>query len=171
MDRDNYSFNEHIHRYAVWTAARAVQRNFTNTKNIWNAIDQTSLKFFTDEHINSDVSFDKFHQITCHGIMDYLKDKAETSYGRAAKIVAIYLKTSVVIRNDEAGLFSNIIHPPIDRILLNCIRTNHPQINLPKINWTKLDESDYFELIKQLRTLNYVPFWKIEVNWQPNQDY
>ncbi|MBK6447178.1 MAG: hypothetical protein IPF81_18330 [Bacteroidetes bacterium] len=41
---DNYSFAEHVHRFAVWTAARAVQRNFTTTENIRKAIEQTELQ-------------------------------------------------------------------------------------------------------------------------------
>ena len=38
-----YTFTKHIHNYACWTAARAVQRNFTNTQNIVKAIEATDL--------------------------------------------------------------------------------------------------------------------------------
>jgi hypothetical protein len=40
----SYDFSEHIHRYAVWTAARAVQRGFAKTATIWSAIDTIGLK-------------------------------------------------------------------------------------------------------------------------------
>ena len=42
----DYDIQEHIHRYAVWTAARASQRNFTTTANIRRAIEESGLRDF-----------------------------------------------------------------------------------------------------------------------------
>jgi hypothetical protein len=39
-----YSFEEHKHRFAVWTAARAVQRSFTRTRIISDVIVETGLR-------------------------------------------------------------------------------------------------------------------------------
>ena len=39
----SYTFIDHLHNYSVWTAARAVQRGYTTTKNISAAIDKTEL--------------------------------------------------------------------------------------------------------------------------------
>jgi hypothetical protein len=43
---DNYTFNDHRHNYAVWTAARAVSRNFTSTANVKLAIEACGLRHF-----------------------------------------------------------------------------------------------------------------------------
>ena len=39
----SYSFAKHLHNYACWTAARAVQRNFTTTNKIIKAIESSDL--------------------------------------------------------------------------------------------------------------------------------
>lgn len=41
-----YTFEDHLHNFAVWTSARAVQRGFTTTKNIKEVIEQTQLRAF-----------------------------------------------------------------------------------------------------------------------------
>lgn len=167
-----YTFADHLHNYAVWTAARAVQRKFTTTVNIKSAIEVTRLRDFA-ESLHEEMStheFDAFHRETAHAMIGFLnRIKVNTSYGQAAKIIAIYLKTSVIIRESGAGTLSRMAHPPIDNILLSRLNKVYPTMVASKIRWTQLDESEYFKLIEKLRQLNFEYFWKIEKYWSPVQ--
>jgi len=163
-----YTFTKHIHNYACWTAARAVQRNFTNTQNIVKAIEVTELRRIEDLNILSENEFDSFHKKCCKQLIDNFNitiPKQEVTYGRAAKIVAIYLKTSVIIRNSGDGKLASVIHPPIDRILLTNLHKMQPALGVNKINWTELEEEPYFELIEKLRSLKLDKFWELEEFW------
>src|SRR6186713_3093162 len=120
----NYDFNQHVHNYAVWTAARAVQRAFTSTANIKYAIEKSELKNFTESDTPLDTtSFEEFHRQCCGHLIEAFKEKKvfNVSYGRAAKIIAIYLKTSIILVNKGNCARSIIIHPPIDNILLTSL--------------------------------------------------
>lgn len=166
-----YTIEDHIHNYAVWAAARAVQRNFTDTKSIQAAIDKTELKTFVDcnREMTNDL-FDEFHCATARKIIDFLSFKnIDTTYGRAAKIIAIYLKTAVIIRYSQCSI-AKIAHPPIDNILLTRLNKAHPDMGLCGIKWTQLDEKSYFNIINKLRTLNLDCFWQIEEYWTPVQN-
>lgn len=163
-----YTFDEHKHRYVVWTAARAVQRNFTTTNNIGRAIDESGLRLFAEDKLSYDqAGFDSFHRRCGVQIMDALKRQGveQASYGRAAKIIAIYLKTSVVLSNKGTCCKSMVIHPPIDRILLQALAKNKALRTLSAINWTGLEEKPYWELVEMLR--KHIPEfnWKLEEHW------
>jgi len=163
-----YTFKTHIHNYACWTAARSVQRNFTNTQNIVKAIDATDLRRIEELNILSENEFDSFHRKCCKQLIDNFKitiPLQKVSCGRAAKILAIYLKTSVIIRNSGEGKLASIIHPPIDRILLTNLHKKQPKLCVNKIIWTELEEVPYFELIEKLGTLKLDKFWEIEEFW------
>jgi len=166
---ENYIFSEHLHRYAVWTVARAVQRGLTSTKNIQAAIEKTDLKQFLDSDLEmSEVDFDIFHRVTANKLIESLKDY-ELTYGQAAKIIAIYLKTAVIIRTSGKGELSRIIHHPIDNILLTNIHEDKPSLGLKNIKWTQLSEEEYFEVIIKIKSLNFYYLWKTEKYWKPSQ--
>jgi hypothetical protein len=156
-----FTFEEHLHRYAVWTAARAAQRGFTTTENISDAIQKTELRSLISGIEVQD--YDNFHRQSCGQIIGHFKvldlPEDKITYGRAAKIVAIYIKTAIVIR-DPLGPLAKMAHPPIDRIIL----FNHGY----RDNWTELTEERYFELINILRPINDEPFWTIEEKWVLN---
>lgn len=167
-----YTFSDHLHNYAVWTAARAVQRKFTTTSNIKSAIEASRLRDFAEslhEEMSTD-EFDAFHRDTAHAMIGFLNGiKVKTSYGQAAKIIAIYLKTSIIIRESGSGTLSRIAHPPIDNILLSRLVKVYPNLVESKIRWTQLEESEYFQLIVKFRQLNFEYFWEIEKYWSPVQ--
>jgi len=164
-----YRFSDHLHNYACWTAARAVQRNFTTTDNIINAIETSDLMNVSENSILIAEKFDNFHRICCNQIIRHFHENNNiiTSYGCAAKIIAIYLKTSVVIVNSGSGDLAKVIHPPIDRILLKNIDSEHKDLKVMEKPWTLLTENDYFELIGKLRTLEFDNFWELEAYWKP----
>ena len=131
-----YTFNEHKHRYALWTAARAVQRSFTTTEVICKAIEQTSLRPFAEssETIHPE-QFDKLHDAWCTQLMEAIPEP-KCSYGRAAKMIAIYLKTAVILPRQGEGSTCEVIHPPIDRVLLSALSKVDGLQSLRKHNWT-----------------------------------
>lgn len=163
----SYTFENHLHNYACWTVARAVQRNFTNTPNIIRAIETSGLMQLDKLRVNSSEEYDAFHRKCCNQLIEYFKKECniEATYGRAAKIVAIYLKTAVIVRYSGEGKLAEVAHPPIDRILLSNLQKNFKEKVPDKTNWTKLDENQYFDLIAKLRTLPFEKFWQLEKFW------
>ncbi len=178
---NSYTFQEHIHRYAVWTAARAVSRDFTGTENVEKAIDAVKLRdYFEGSDKPSD--FDEWHKRKCRAIMAYLepivpKREASTkktyknggnrvTYGRAAKIIAVYLKTAVILPEGPTGSRSNAIHPPIDAILLKNAAKVPGFKDLANEKWTQFDEDRYFKVLERLKTLSTGPLWQVEYFWK-----
>lgn len=75
MKNTEYTIKDHFHNYAIWTAARAVQRGFTTTANIKAAIDAAGLRDFAEnkQNINAD-EFEDFHMETAHKILSSLEE-------------------------------------------------------------------------------------------------
>jgi len=97
------------------------------------------------------------------------------TYGRAAKLIAVYLKALVMMGDGWNSLLGQHMHPPIDRILPSSLAaskriTSPYQTGWRSISWTRLNETRYDELISQLRTAipDGAPFWTIEEFWQPS---
>ncbi|MCX2982888.1 hypothetical protein EYC98_18660 [Halieaceae bacterium IMCC14734] len=115
---------------------------------------------------NPDVSWSNLYSILHLTKMNV----QNASYGRAAKLVNVYLKTMVVLI-DPSGEPAKLIYPPIDRILLQSLAAKSDADEETKkffrrIKWTQLDEPEYFEVVGILRTLNGDrPFWIIEEHW------
>ncbi len=114
--------------------------------------------------------WDKFHRKTGRTIIRQLKRKGiETTYGRAAKIIAVYIKTAIIIRDSGKSALAKIAHPPIDNILLTNLNKTNKNLGLSGIKWTLLTEKEYFGVITKLRTLNLKYFWELEKHWTPVQ--
>ena len=159
----NYSFEDHLHNYAVWTAARAVQRSFVKTQVIKEAIESCTLQsVITSKKIKTAREFDEFHDDCCKKIISFFKKFGiETSYGRAAKIVSIYIKTAVVTRDSGKSILARVAHPPIDNLLLKNLKKDK-KIKFSPAPWTILDRKGYLRLIQELRKLQDDDFWKLE---------
>ncbi|MFQ3857908.1 hypothetical protein ACLK29_18300 [Leptospira kirschneri] len=171
--KQDYDEFEHRHQFAVWASARAAQRGFTSTAKIRDAIEKSNLKSIAMEAQSwkgGIAEFDKIHIEVC----DKLKLSLEKcSYGRAAKMVAIYFKCMIVLMGDHESILGKILHPPIDSILLRNLKKNNRN-NWKLIDaikgkaWTTLEQKEYFELIAALREFqhNEPCFWKLEKYWQ-----
>src|SRR5207253_7714229 len=92
-------------------------------------------------------SFDEIHRRAAREMVRYMDRSGlpVATYGRAAKLMAIYLKSMVVNGPDGDSTFAAIIPPPLDRILLeNLARcAEHPRATCriwQQIKWTALDE-------------------------------
>jgi hypothetical protein len=167
-----YTFEEHLHNYAVWTAARAVQRAFTSTRNIKEAIEAADLRSFAESPVDlTEQEFEAFHREAANWIMDSLRTNlvANATYGRAAKIIAIYLKTAVILPSRGACTRSRIFHPPIDGILLNNLSADPENPNLVHRPWTQLSEHDYWNLVGQIKALKSFD-WTLEAYWHPERE-
>lgn len=166
----DYSFNEHRHRFALWTAARAVQRSFTTTERIANAIETTTLRQFAETAaFITPAEYDKQQSEWCTIIMDCFKP-LECSYGRAAKMVAIYLKTSVILPAKGVTPLCDAIHPPIDSILLKNLIKYEKLRELTGSTWTTLSSAEYWNIADIIRTSLGFFNWKLEAYWQPQQE-
>ena len=179
-DKNEYTIEEHNHRFAVWTAARAATRGMKGgtTENVKKAIRHSGLRSIVEvENIDNPISsFEAYlidHDKYCKKIIDYFKSigiqKDICTYGRAAKIIAIYIKTRIL--NIENHRLMNFAFPPIDSILLeNLAKKFHELNDLKKVKWTKLDEVNYNKTIKVIddwRCNKNIKMWEIEKYWSP----
>ena len=96
----------------------------------------------------------------------------DATFGHAAKLLAMYLKSMVTLGPASETSFARVAHPPIDSISLAAISSSD---EIPcehrhawaKIEWTQLDEAAYYRLIGELRPCAGAnePFWKLERFW------
>lgn len=177
-----YDLFEHRHRFSLWAAARAAQRGFTTVENLRDALENCGIANFlrNPDALNTDESkFEKHHKIWCRLIVGFLKNRNidKVTYGRAAKLVAVYLKSMIIIGPYAGTLLSSVAHLPVDRILLQNlsraaeIHSQHKR-TWRTINWTELDEPSYYDLISQLRSClrDGEPFWSLEKFWTVTND-
>jgi hypothetical protein len=176
-----YELSEHRHRFSVWAAARAAQRGFTDVDTLRKALEACGVVEFLDNAKFDEIDaprFDALHRQWCTLVVDFLKDSGvpNVTFGRAAKLVAIYLKSVVVLGPDSGTLFARIAHPPIDGILLGKLAVSDVKSKnkdkWAKTKWTRLNDEQYYELIMQLREAlgPEEPFWKLERFWTVTND-
>lgn len=173
----DYSHFTHKHRFAVWASARAAQRGFTTVANLRDALEQSGVVEFLGKPAalgTSQRTFDALHARWCRRIVRYLRRKEVqgVTFGRAAKLIAVYLKTMVVVGADHESSLARVAHPPIDRLLLRnlarakAIKCPHKR-GWSELNWTELTEAKYKRLIGQLRSCLQAdePMWHLEKYW------
>jgi hypothetical protein len=174
-DEMTYSHFQHKHNFATWCAARAVQRGFAKSPILKESLEVSGVVEFVKNNKARGLSqqeFDHNHENWCQTIMEFWEENGVrgASYGRAAKLLAVYLKSMIVVQDNRNDL-ADIVHPPIDRIILQNISKNkdinHPHKRYWKyINWTQLDEPGYKQLIADFRHVyEGKPFWLIEEYW------
>ncbi len=177
----SYTFDDHLHRLAVWTAARAVQRGFSvSTSLICEAFLACRIKPAIDAVASSSITADEFnalHRKLCQSLLSWLDEHgvAKVTYGRVAKILGMYIKVGYVIPTLGRSILARIAHPPIDRILLHgisSVRELPEAVSLAREKWTEWDESRYFEVINLIRRI--IPgdeaFWRLECYWDAVDD-
>ncbi len=177
----DYEPFDHRHRFAVWAAARAAQRGFAPVEVLRAALEATDIVHFVRDPASVQVderAFEAHHRRWCTAIVEFLAEKgiANVTYGRAAKLVAVYLKSMIVLGPDGPSSLASIAHPPIDRILLQNLASSDVasphKSEWRATTWTTLDEQSYYALISQLRGVlaKSEPFWKLEKYWTVTND-
>ena len=139
-----------LHEYSIWTSARASQRGFCSTRDIAESINASGLQSFAKTLMSRrEIDFSAYHKIVCDELLAFLGNRIHKGvrWGRIAKIVNVYLKTSVVIPGK--GSANKHIHPPIDGRLLDRLKKEKIIVNKPKA-WSKMSENEYNALIKSL---------------------
>jgi len=182
-----YDHFEHRHKFAAWAAARASHRGVLNggATNLTTALKNAGVKAYLARYEVLDESlkeisagdFDLMHSHWCERIrIELTAMSVASSYGKIAKLVAIYLKAMIVNGPEHSSPLAQVAHPPIDEYLLIAlhdspeIESAHKQ-NWAEIKWSKLDDKAYYELIAQLRELpQATPFWMIEEYWPEYRD-
>jgi hypothetical protein len=179
-----YDLFIHRHNFAVWAAARAVQRGWQGAtiQILRESLEASGVQRFLPDPDFLDTSNDRFEQLHrnwCAAIVASLHANAiqNVSYGRAAKLLAVYLKSMVITGSPAYSPIARCIHPPIDRRLLQALagdsqRQAQNRTAWRRINWTQLNEKKYYTLIEQLRASlpPEIPFWMLEEFWRPTDE-
>lgn len=172
---DEYTFEEHRHRFAVWAAARAVQRSFTSVEILKSALEHSGVREYMESYMKEEISaeeYRKLHTRWCSEIMCQLKtalaDNKKVTFGRVSKFIAMYIKSMVVIVDGSLPL-SKVAYPPIDGIILNNLSKQNKYFK--QLKWSQLDLEDYFEMIECIqKILGDKPMWMIEEYWTVVRD-
>lgn len=178
---NSYTIEEHRHNFSVWAAARAAQRGFTDVKNLREALEGCGVREFLQQTHAKDTSFEQYrdlHSNWCNSIMEHLESLGleSVTFGRSAKLIAIYLKSMVVIRDETSDLAINVL-PSIDGVLLKNISKDRTlekdfRKKCANIKWTQLDENEYNQLIDDLKKYIILdqPMWSLEHYWTVTQN-
>lgn len=174
-----YDIAEHRHRFAAWAAARAAQRGWkgATVPVLKRALEQCGVTSFVQNEEWDSVTaehYDVQHRQWCRQAICSLETAGvqESTFGRAAKLIAIYVKSFVVLGNGTETALARVAYPPIDNILLENLSKSN-EIPSPHkrgwgaLKWTKLDLRAHEQLIRQLRSVLSPgePFWKLERFW------
>ena len=179
-------YSNYVHEYAVWTASRAVQRGFVDTALLRQVLEAVNLRLKIAQLKNSQLSsaaFDDWHMKTSKKLIQkarilfkkesfmvkarIVSSMPEMTYGRAAKLIAIYIKTCETISFPISAL-GEFAHPPIDRKLLMALRGRFSDEFMGTCYepWTQFNKKSYFETIAVLRQIQKREemryFWMIE---------
>jgi hypothetical protein len=179
-----YSIEMHKHLYARWCAAAAYRRGLAGGGNAlaFKLIEESGLgKVSGPEDIGQNV--DEW-QI---GFMKKIVDNAtkqrvtDFSFGRAQKLVNIYLKTVLVCGGHHQHKLVALLHPPLDSELFKGLRSflweNRKRlaearaafIAAQKLNpsWTTFSEDDYRKHMEAIKLLmDGQPLYLVEEHWK-----
>ncbi len=169
---------EHKHRFACWAASRAasvINNRFTvqQGKSILNSLKDKKFP----EPLNGQ-TFNEFHK----GLREELIELAEKKYGLkwthgvAAKLINIYHKTIFICDSNVSNNIANLIHPPIDFILLDALSRSYTGElksefeTARQIRWSNFNSDQYENVINSIRiAVGSKPIWKIEQYWRGYQ--
>lgn len=117
-------------------------------------------------------SFDKWHRVTCSGIIKEFIPCHKLSYGQAQKWLNMTCKYLCILGSKEMNDNLLRLHIPVDRIVYQIARENLG-VNPPDCVWSRLNYVDYIEYQRKLRIaiehkekISYPPilwefrFWK-----------
>jgi hypothetical protein len=139
---------KYTHHFACWAAARAIHNRHnsgTKTQIIKSAIEYADLfQFVNNPKLLKD--YQNIHDNLVKKLNKKLSWNLDEKYGVISKIIAIYLKVTVIIPQSASKEILNNIYPPLDSKNLHKIK------GFEKSNWTTLSKGQYKVAIKTLET-------------------
>lgn len=177
-----YEIHQHKHSYAIWTASRAWNRKLKGggLTLAQQLIELTGLK---DVRGPADIApdVDAWLLAKMRLIVDYADQNQiqGINYGRAQKLVNIYLKTKLVCGGHETHPNVSQLHPPLDRELFDGLRrvfrkqkTSDAAVAFAAAQracsaWTKFELQDYLAHIEAIKIfMDGQPLWMVEEHWR-----
>ena len=164
------------HNFARWTVPSALSRApVRDHKKIRAALDVVSFDPLFDTGMGAidRREFDDWH---AEQVSELINHESQLTYGWAAKIIAVYLKTTCYLAGFGREGLRDVIHPPIDRELMKALRRNpwkNSQIKplLPREpNITAIDETAYLKIMiaftlisaeEKCRLFEVEQFWQL----------
>lgn len=199
MNRDElmrYSEFEHRYRFAAWCASRAASSSrkcrfsVRQGVEIANRVNLFQLARGWEE-LPHPSEFDQWHrklrrQIIC-AAKQILGDRHFT-HGVAAKFINVYMKALFAASaqerlSEENRAKLNVIHPPVDRLLINGLiaaedeNTCSDKLLWKKVNlsrtrngyggWSSLNSEEYEKIVHAIRRVtDGKGLWRIEKYWK-----
>lgn len=167
--QDKYTLTEHRHRFAIWAAGRAYSRqgsghtmavasqliNDTSVGQI-ATLDDLPPPNEIDDHLDGlfrevmgraeKITYKREWKDKTTGHSRTEECQLECTYGRAQKLVNIYLKSKLIVAGvDERDAKLASLHPPLDRQLLAAIGRH---LNTPPLKGSDLQQVFKEALIK-----------------------
>jgi hypothetical protein len=170
-----YKLFEHKHRFSAWAASRAAS---VIGCRFSVEIGQEILETIKDAPLpNNQKMFNEFHLTQRNTIISKAKSlELNFTHGVAAKILNCYYKSMYV--NDESIdlKIRNVIHPPIDSLLLESLYKNEvggvkeKWKKAKNTRWSKFSNIDYQEVIDEIiKIYSKEGLWKVEEYWSGYQ--
>ncbi|ABO59724.1 hypothetical protein BYI23_E000550 (plasmid) [Burkholderia sp. YI23] len=199
-----YDIDEHRYRFAVWAAGRAYARGGKDgagctvsmakrliVKSGLGAV--RSVRDLPERPTEIDrwvftmiarvrlASRGQTYKIRSSGAHE--SKKLRLSYGRAQKLVNMYLKAMLVCGGQERDSRIRFLHPPIDGVLLDTLagvelgdraeafRELFSNAQRTAQRWTKFQRRDYVAYLDAIKVLQGdEPLWAVEEHWAPGSD-
>lgn len=180
----DYLIEEHRHRLAAWAAATAASASklcrfeVVQGVAILEACGFTPT-FSTPTHLPADAqALAQEHRVWREKAIAKAGELGLAGFtdGVAAKLINCYLKVIFVCGDHVSHPSVAILHPPIDRILLENLekfniggkRTKWREFK--SIGWSKFNSKQYEEVISEIiKIISGEPLWKIERHWTGHQ--
>lgn len=187
----NYGIDEHKHRFAVWAAGRAYARR---GKGYTVAVAKRLIESAGLDRISSPTDLPPPDEVDAliHQRIEAVCEAArvtslECTYGRAQKLVNIYLKSKLVCAGHHDDPSVRALHPPIDRVLIRALVTySHQRRNDASLaefraalnaarrfgeSWTDFDKPTYDAYVAAFKLLQgSEPLWAVEKHWRPERE-
>jgi hypothetical protein len=161
------------HRFALWAAYRASQAGSAQATGpaLIAALESCGIVQFLQKPSNHNLTekqYDSYFDTFASAALTHLQTHAarEVSYGVAAKLVAVYIKSAFVLAGKSRTNAARHFPPAIDSKLLEALDRAHGIALAKSYRWQKLSRTQYWVLLRELRVLAAGrALWRLEKDW------
>ena len=118
-------------------------------------------------------TFDQNHRHWCDQIRQGNDVPVSVTYGRAAKLVNVFLKCIYLSEFGSPSAHPGVrwVHPPIDNLLLKNLgrhlkQNGKPHQEVTHARWTKFSPDEYTRVIELITDFTGGERWKAEQFWE-----